>query len=275
MINNTVIEKINHVRLPPVITKETVKEIEEGLASWKDLPVQIHVFDFSVVLKLHPSLYAQILKFKKELEKSTRAKIISINFRPEILQKVQADGMELAIGYLKNLANLDNNKKKDQGGEVKVWMMKYLIDSAREAMTTMFKFDVKASEGASTPPPSLTSENCYRVAAVSAEGHAFKTRLRLYFERSCIEGLARVVSDPGPTDEALVNSTATEVLNLIYGSAKSKLNNDRGYKLNPAIPTVIPFEQTVQERSATPLDTKWVSFATPVGSYYLEVGFSA
>lgn len=275
MIVNTVIEKINHVRLPPVLTKDTTKELEESFQKWMDLPVQVHVFDFSVVLKLHNSVYGPLMKFKKDVEKTKKAKIISINFRPEVFQKLQNDGMELAIGYIKNLNNLDPNRKKDQAPDIKVWMMKYLIDSAREAMSTMFKVNVTASEGAATPPAGVAPETCYRVAAVNAEGQSFKARLRLYFERACIEGLARVVAEESSPDDALVNSTASEVLNLIYGSAKSKLNDDRGYKLNPAIPQVIPFDQTVSERSATPLDTKWVSFATPLGSYYLEVGFSA
>lgn len=271
MIQNIVIEKINHISLPAAINKDVAKDLETAATAWIELPVQIHVFDFRMVGKVHSSIYAPMAKFKKDLEKQNKGKVISINLRPDVLRQVQSDGMTAAIGYVKQLANIEKAKNKDSAGEMRTWMIKYLIDAARDAMNTMFSVTVAADDKYSENHSDFGADRFFKVAAISAQSPLMKARLRLYFEKPCLEGLAKVISNNETADDELVSSTASELLNLIYGAAKSKLNNDRGYDFSPAIPVVIPVAQALTERKAQPAQLSLIPFVTPLGSYYLEV----
>jgi chemotaxis protein CheX len=65
---------------------------------------------------------------------------------------------------------------------------------------------------------------------------------------------------------------AAELLNIIFGLAKMKLNNEKGYTIQKAIPTVLTGENLhVATSSAGP--TIVLPFETSEGEFYVEVLF--
>lgn len=270
------IEKIHHITLPTVIDRDSVKTLETNLAEWMELAgVQLHVFDFRFTAKVHPSLYGHMARFRKESEKK-KVRVVSINLKPEVLRQLQNDGVDGALGYLKDLKFGDKEKSKDSPEEIKLHLNKYLINSAQVAIKTMFNTTAAANEQPSEKNEDFKPERFFRVAVVDSNGPTINSRFRLYFEKSCLDGLVSAITGAAvqPSDQELIDSTASELLNLIYGTAKSKLNDDRNYNLPPAIPVMIPVPQAFNERANKP-GLNVISFTTPHGAFFLEFQLAA
>jgi hypothetical protein len=271
-IVNTVLASINHISLPSDVSSDDAKVLEAAVTAWLDLPVQIHVFDFKGVQKLHRAFYPPTAKFKKDAE-SKQTKLISINLSPEILAQIKADGVERAFGYMKNLNFNNRPASRDSLEETRTWLIKYAINSGRAAMNMMFNTTVAADENYRETPKDFAPDKFFKVAVIHAESPRFSAAFRLYFEKATLEALARVTAETARTevDQELLLSTASELLNIIYTSVKSKVNDERGYQLPPALPALVDPAQLAQEKGLVDHHASWIPFVTPLGAYYLQI----
>ncbi len=273
--NNIVLETVNHISLPQAISKDDVKTFESHGLDWCKLPVQLHVFDFKALRSLHRSIYPAVLKFRSAAE-ANNAKLISINLNADLLEQLKKDGMDKPFGHLKNLKLLDPPKSKDTPDEIRNWLIKYLVEAARAAMNTMFSTTVAADENYREITRDFNPESYYKIAMITADGPMMRARFRLYFQKATLEGLTRTMLSPGViADSETLESTATELLNIIYTTAKSKLNNERGYELPPAIPILISAAQALAAHKGSARDTSVIPLVTPLGAYYLELELGA
>lgn len=271
-ITNTVLATINHINLPASLGSEDGKKFDTASAGWCDLPVQIHVFDFKNVTKMHRAFYPAAAKFKKDVE-SRSTKLISINLSPQILDQLKSDGMEKAFGYMKNVNLANKPATKDTLEETRTWLIKYSVEAGRAAMNMMFNTTVAADENYRETPKDFAPEKFFKVAIIRGDSARFKAVFRLFFEKNTLEGLTRTIADQTGTelDQELLLSTATELLNIIYTSVKSKVNDERGYDLPPAIPALIDPQQAAQDKGVMGRGASWVPFVTPLGAYYLQI----
>ena len=272
-IIHSVIESINHVSLPSEMTKDDVKQFEKLTSLWSGLSVQLHVLDFKEVNKLHISFYASAIQFRKRIESPT-CKMISINISDNLLEKMRDQGVEKAIGHLKNINVLKKTKSEDSGADARTWVAKYLLDSTRKAMETMFKTTVSADDKFKDTMKNLKPERFSHIAAVSSVGPVLQATFRLYFERNVLEKFVRAsLPDETNIQPELLSSTATELLNVTFATAKSKLNDDRGYQMPGGIPTLIGPVEAMTNRRGHWRDTRVIPMFTPLGEYYLEIEY--
>ncbi len=274
--SNTVLATINHISLPSQLDGDDPKAFAAICAEWCLLPVQIHVLDFKGVEKIMPSFYPLATKFKKDAE-LRRTKLISINVSPRILERLKVDGMDLNFGYMKDTNLAHKPASKDTLEEARTWMIKYAVEAGRAAMNMMFNTTVAADENYRETPKDFRPEKFYKVAIIRGDSPRFKAVFRLFFERSTLEALTKTIADSTGTevDQELLLSTATELLNIIYTSVKSKVNDERGYDLPPAIPALLDPVQAAQDKGIMGRGASWVPFVTPLGAYYLQIELGA
>jgi hypothetical protein len=271
-ISSNVLATINHISLSGALAGEHAKSLDLLTKEWLELPVQIHVFDFKQVTKITKVFYASTLKFKREAELK-QTKLVSINVNPEILAQLKADGMDRAFGYMANAMLNDRPPFKDSLEEARTWLIKYAVEAGRNAMNAMFNTTVAADENYKETPSDFRPEKYFKVAVIHGDNTRFKTTFRLFFEKSTLEALSKTIADQTRTqvDTELLLSTATELLNIIYTSVKSKINDDRGYDLPPAIPSLVDPAQVAKETMPGGKSKSWVPFVTPLGAYYLQI----
>ncbi len=269
---NTVVEKINLIRLPEVIDKDSVKIFEASVPVWTDLPVEIHVFDFSNVVKLNQAIYAPFVKFKKE-SNVNQIKVISVNLRPEISQQVISHGVNNAIGQVKDIKSLFAKKQNDTKSDVMASLIRYFVNTAKESLTAMFNMSVNCNESYKEAATDFSADRFFRSSRIDVNCKTITARLNLYIEKPCLEGLVfEAFKEPvTESNSDLMDSVAGELLNIIYGSSKSKLNNDRGYDLPPAIPRMVPINQALTDRKDPPKERFLIQFSAPVGQFILEI----
>lgn len=267
------VEKVNYITIPEEVGKDDVKEFELLAIDWGKLSVQLHAFDFKQTTKVHASFYNSAVQFRKKLTSQT-CKVVSLNVPQNILDQMKAAGVENAMGYLKNFNSLKKTNTEDTPAQARLWLGKYLIDSARNAMSVMFKTTLNAEENFSETIKNMHPERFTQVSFLASEGPVLKANVRLYFEKKILENFVKAgLPSQTPADTETFNSMATELLNVIFSAAKSKLNDDRGYRMPTGIPALITPVQAMTERKGHWRDSRVIPMTTPHGEFFVELEF--
>jgi CheY-specific phosphatase CheX/anti-anti-sigma regulatory factor len=274
VFSNALIEAINLISCPPEIELKSVQEFEKNLPSWVALTATTHVLDFKKVTILSDQFYPVLSNFKANLE-SKKANIISINMSKPIQDQINKAGVGKTFSFLQGFADASAqvDRISSNNPDFKKRVIKYLVSASRAAMYTLFKTTVSADENYILKSEQFDSKNTFCISTVNIKSSDFNLKLRLYFEKDCLIQLTRlfVTLNTADIDLEILESTATELLNLIYGGAKSKFNNDNNYDFPPAIPVIISKDKVALEKSTASKNLLIIPFATPVGTYHLEV----
>lgn len=269
-----VLNTIHYVEVPFATNHCEVEKFASQAKDWLNLPVDIHVFDLKNVKLIDDSFYMTFQKFKDAAE-IKKHQVVSINIGPALLAELKARGKEKTFAQVKNLNLAQKPKAKDYQVDVNLWVVKYSVVAARAAMNIMFNTTVAADENYRENYKNLDPEKFYRVAHMHIKGPTVSAEFRLLFDKKTLEALTRIYLPSGTLlDEEITDSTALELLNLIYSGAKSKLNEDRGYNLPTAIPTLEQISKSSEKMKRDINNLFLIPMATPVGTYYLEIDFS-
>lgn len=272
--SNHMIATINYIECPMEVTSDLTKEFEKISKEWLTLPSKIHALDFRLVKKMHPSFYAELIRFQRTLLERG-LKLVSINISQNIEEQLKKDGVIQVFGFIRDFKTVLNSRAtKPSDEELRPILIKYLVEAARRAMETLFEVTVAADENFLENLKDFRTDNFHRAATMDVSSDALKAKFRLYFPKETLFNLTRKMVGETATDEETTNSTATELLNMIYGGAKSHLNEDKSYNLPPAIPTLVLKEQISSlPRLKDSKRTVCIPFASPLGTYHLEVDF--
>jgi hypothetical protein len=268
--HSSIIETVHHVTLPQRIWTNEVGEFGTVSASWNDLPVIVHVLNFKTVNKIHPSFFPAVSKFKREIAASNQAKLVSINLNSEMLTVVRNAGMEQALGYLKGFKVMEQTPTTDTPDQIKTHFVRQIVDGARHALDVMFKITVAGDENFRETVKTLDPARFAAASSLAFAGPAYKAKLFLYMDRPLLDALAKLICPEG-MDEATLQSMPSEILNIIYATARSKLNNDRGYRMPEAIPQITTAAAALLDRNLPSRQSMLLPFVTPVGQFYLEI----
>ena len=273
---STVIQTVHYVEVPFIVARTESEQFKQKVSNWLGLAVNTHVFDFKNVEKIDDSFSDNFQIFKTAAQ-AKNCSVISVNFRPKVLEGIKRKGHEKIFGYVSSFDSIASTAPRDTAAETRNWVIKYLVAASRDAMNIMFNTTVAADENYRESVKDFGPEKFHRVAFVGIKSAKFTADLRLYFEKSVLSQLATLSlgGNAALIDDEVIDSTATELLNLIYGSAKSKINDARGYNLPNAIPTLITAAQVAETRSKDPKRVAIIPFVTPIGAYYLEVDLGA
>jgi CheY-specific phosphatase CheX len=271
---NNIIATINYIECPTDISSTASKDFESKTSAWCDLPTKIHALDFRRAKKVSPSFYQQIWNFQKSLEKKG-IRLVSINITSDLEVQLKKDGVLEQFGLIRDFKSINHFVQKNSNhDDVRQTLVKYLVESGRHAMETLFQVTVAADENYLENLREFKIENFHRASTIAVASPFIKAEFRLYFPKDTLIKLTQQMVGEIYTEEETLNSTVTELLNMIYGGAKSKLNDDKAYNLPAAIPTLVLKEGIAKLRRTQDLrQLVVIPYASPLGTYYLEVDF--
>jgi hypothetical protein len=270
---STVVQTVHYVEVPEAESAD----FHDKVGAWLGLAVNTHVFDFKNVANIGESFSQEFQKFKSAAL-AKNCNVISVNFRPTVLDGLRRRGQEKMFGYIGGIVDgVQKRTTADTPAEIRSWIIKYLVAASRDAMNIMFNTTVAADENYRENLKDFAAIAFYCAALVNVKSSTFTATLRLYFDKEVLRGLTALTlrSSTVLIDDEVIDSTATELLNLIYGGAKSKINDDRGYNLPNAIPTLITPKAAAEARSNDFKQLTVIPFVTPIGAYYLEIDFGS
>lgn len=238
-IDNLIQQGVNLITLPRLSADDLKETLEVCIKQWLMLPEKLHAMDFSNIEALDQNSLTQILSFQKSLRKVEKD-YFCINLNP-VLQRELKDRGVFSSFQLKTSFNegvkmsTPPTAKKTQ---VDANLLKPFIDGATKA----FEVQVGLALRPGTPSSKnyLFEKEDVLAGQVTVELPAFKGMISLCFTGDSFfavyEALLGEKIDQINDENA---DAASELLNMIYGHAKTILNQKFGMTLQPAIPKTV------------------------------------
>lgn len=270
---NQVMEGVNYITMPPNIGEESIASLNSKMNAWAELGAEMHVLDFKVVQFLCPSFYKAAHAFSEKL-KAKNSRLISVNINENFAKEVKRLGLESTFNRILNFPGELYKKKVLGDHDLRRLLFRYLALGAFAAVETTLKSTVSCDENYSARAEEVPLNQFDSISVINVNNEFLRAEFRLCSSAKVLERLARAMLGPETAiDLELMESMALELLNMIYGYAKSNLNDKESFHLPSAIPRLLrkPEFHRIKRSPASQLTI--MPMVTPMGSFYVEVDF--
>jgi len=267
-------KNVLEIKLPFELDASFAEEMLTQSKSWLLIQVEAFVFDFRNVRKVAKTVYRPFMIFSK-LVKQGGKRVVSINMNAELVNQFKGDGIiqafnVVAIDDRSKLSNVVTAPKTQASFDANI------LNTFLEALTNTFQiqaqtnckagrassFRIEDKDQAPTTDIvaiiSLTTPRLRGTVAIAFPGPVF---LKIY-ENMFGEKHSSITVD--------LQDAAGELLNILYGAAKTKLNQTPGYELQPAIPTVLCGEK-ISVYQKTHEKVIVIPFESNAGPFRMEI----
>lgn len=251
----------NVVKMPSVVGAEDAAKFNDESQSWLMLPVDIHVLDLAGVLSIDPAMYPSISAFSKLLKQNEK-KLQSINASRPLLEKLANAGLKDLFGLVQPEA-----PKPQAGFDVR------LINPFLKAVADVF--NTQAQTKLTPQKPFIQNQNTALnigiVGIVGLNCSQFKGNIALCFPSDVfLKIYERMLGESHKEISPETADLVAELLNIIYGQAKTELNCGLGLDLPPALPTVLRGEKlSLRQNSSAPVVV--LPFQSDLGIFHVEI----
>ncbi len=266
-----VIDKDLCVLKVPQVFDPVGSEIRDELEKLLELNCFVFVADFQDIRKMSRNMLSTFVKFSNALKDSDRY-FQSVNVDREIRRDLTDEGVAEIYGISKSL---DEVRKKHglvaprAPIKIDVNFINPFIVATYEALKVQANLDATARKPALKAKSQVGPVGI--VGVISLKSPGFKGNITLCFPSEVFLKIYEILV--GEKHEAIgkeIEDFAAELLNIIYGQAKLKLNTDQGYSMEQVIPKVYYGEQ-LANRPASSGSTMLLPFDTPVGPFHIEI----
>ncbi|MGE4131923.1 MAG: hypothetical protein AB7F86_09810 [Bdellovibrionales bacterium] len=268
-----VLENIHYVVLPKTVSEESVFKFRQSFGEWRNLSVEVHVLDFKQVQSICQPFMVAIRAFEAELRRKNM-QMISLNISAPVFESIRHGGFESAFNRVQNLAEALSPRREFNPHELRRLLFRYLSQAVFRAVEITFKSTASCDENYSVSAEQVPLSQFDILAFAKVENDFLKAEFRLLATSTVLERLARAML--GPTvqvDQELAEGMALELLNLIYGHAKSHLNDEEGFRLPAVLPSLARQDQISRLKRPEAQDVQIMPVVTPLGSFFVEVDF--
>ena len=271
-ISNVVLEGVSYITLPSSLKDVSVSSIKEKVKTWRELDVDLHVFDFKATQVLNTDCMKELKIFADNSRQDGR-NVISVNMSEPLFREVKKLGFEASFNRIVNFPGDLNNKKKLTETEIKRLLFKYLAKGSFAAVEVSLNSTLACDENYSAKPDEVPLEQFDLISIINVNTAFLQAEFRLLGSNSVMEKLARASLPNVVIDGELMESMSMELLNMIYGFAKSNLNSKEGFDLPTAIPKILRKSEFHRVQRSGPGNITIMPMVTPMGSFYIEVDF--
>jgi len=268
MVSNEQKEDMNIVSLPSTLDESNLSFLQTEIKKWLLLPVKLHLLNFQKVVSIEREALRELTKFIQTL-KSNDKLCASISMPTKILRELTDLGLKSAfrpvkeIDEARKIAGLTSNKNK-----ANAQFLSYFVNAAKSTLSAQLGIDInigKPRKKENTDPNVITIAGVMNIVSSQFNGSISicfpeKTFLAIW-ESMFGEKLDAINED--------IQDTAGELLNIIYGKAKTKLVDELGYDLKPVIPNVL-YGKELRISYNTPVTTMVLPMECSLGPLHME-----
>lgn len=270
---NQVLEGVNYIIVPAAVSEEGLTGLQAKMASWLSLPAEVHVLDFKSSTNLPNGFYESVRVFNEKL-RSRDIKLISVNMNEALAKEVKSRGLESAFNRILKFPGDLYEKKTLTETEIRRLLFRYLAQAAFAAVETTLKSTVACDENYSAKAEDVPLNQFDMISCINVSNDFLNAEFRLCTSAKVLERLASaMLGHQSNVDQELMDSMALELLNMIYGHAKSNLNDQESFRLPSAIPRLIRKAEFHRIKRSPSSQLTIMPMVTPMGSFYVEVDF--
>lgn len=267
-------DQIGIITCPAEISSGTIKEL--GLLAEKILgeTVKAHVFDFSSCTYLDPGSYRIFIRLKQQAN-TTGVQVFCVNLSRDLLRQIQSSGLDMVFNPMPNLNSVFTKvglkKSSSATSPESIEFIKPFISAVQVAINT--QANTPLTGGKPFAKQKKYDVDIAIAGVINLVSDQFVGSISLLFPAPVfLEIYANMLGETITTITKESEDAAAELLNIIFGLAKMKLNNEKGYSVQKAIPTVLVGDK-LQTASSNIGSTLVLPFTTKTGSFFVEVVF--
>lgn len=260
-------EKEKHIiKIPASFTAEFAAAFQGESQAWLLLPAEVHVLDFDGVLVVDQATYAPVLQFSRLLRSSGK-QFRSINMSKTILNQIKAHGLKDAFQPLE--PGSAPAAAAPAPGKMDVRFINPFLNSVASVFKTQAQTTLRPGK------PFLRNEKTTIdigiIGLISLNSTQFKGNIGLCFPTQVFLNVyERMLGEKHSEITQEIEDAVAELLNIIYGAAKTELNKDFGFDLQPALPTVLRGEKLeMRMQNRNPIIV--LPFEADVGAFHVEI----
>lgn len=232
--------------------------------------MEMHVLDLKGLTVGHERFFRALKTFREWLGQT---QIASINVSDDLYKEILRLKMDTVFNRIRVFPDDLYPKKQVSDADKKRLLIRHLIRSAYSAVEVALRSTVSCDENYLAKFEKVPFDEFDLVSIVDVRNDFMTAQIRLCASVAVLKKLASAMVDIKNIDDPLIESMAMEMLNLIYGGAKSKLNNDESFRLPSVIPRLLRRAQFA-EIKRNPQNISILPLVTPLGSFYVEVDIS-
>jgi hypothetical protein len=271
-IESRTLQGVHYIKLPPVVTDAMIPALIGALKEWSAMDVKMHVVDFNKLEVAPVNFYRSLQAFEVQL-KMRNLNMLSINMDESISDFIRSVSLESTFNIARELVVEDPNKKIPEA-KLKKLLFKYLVNAAHEAVQISLQSTVSVDENYLTKIDSIPMDQIDFISYITVNNDFLKAEFRLCSSMVVLERFAHaMLGKETKVDADLCESMGQELMNMIYGHAKSNLNENEQFRLPSAIPKSLRKKDFGRVKRSGPTKLTIMPMVTPMGAFYIEVDF--
>jgi chemotaxis protein CheX len=259
------LKNVKLIKLPDLAFKTVARELELQIKQWLVDPASVFVLDFTGIHSVDQSVLTMLMRFQMELKKIEK-RLFSINVDPVILKDFKQRGLEQAMNPMSSMDEVKREVTKKPNLKVDASLLAPFVAGTAKAFEVQIKLQVTAGKIASKNHMFEAGDVVAGVIDIEIDG--FSGSVALCFTEMVFKKIYKLIlGDEIQTIDKDSADAAGELINIIYGHAKTALNQTHGLNLKPVLPKILlnpPVEQTGGAVLCLP-------FNSEAGNFRLEI----
>ena len=255
------------ITCPPTIESLAQNQLEAMVKVWLVATTNCHVLDFRNVVQFKPNAYRYFVLFNQTLKANGKT-LYCVNISPKLMPQIRADGL---TSVFVPVATLEEAKRRSQPNRpmVDVEFINPFINAARTVFEVQAQTPLTPGKAYLRKPNEKIPMEIAGVISLSCT--EFSGSISICFRAEVfLKIYETMVGEKHDEISSEIQDAAGELLNMIFGQAKTTLNGQKGYTLDKAIPIVLVGDRLVihhQSRSPAII----LPFESPAGGFHIEI----
>lgn len=258
---------VHVITCPSIIEVKEPAQMEAMVKSWLLVSSNIHVLEMKDVLQLKQSAYRYFVLYNQALKANNKG-LFCLNMNQKIQSQVKQDGLTSVFVPVGTLEEAKRRAKGDRPG-VDVEFINPFIMATKTVIETQAQTPLTPGKAYLRKPSERIPMEIAGVIGLTCS--EFKGSISICFRAEVfLKIYENMVGEKHEVITSEIEDAAGELLNIIFGQAKTVLNDQKGYTLDKAIPTVLVGEKLkLHHQSRNPAII--LPFESPAGAFHLEI----
>lgn len=257
------------VNLPHEIDVDLANDLITASKGWMGLPAQLIIFNFKDVMVMKPASYRAFVVIARSARQMDK-RVVSIHMNENLSKRVRAEGVTSSFNPVANLNFETSPPPKSASADVT------LINPFVEAIVNTLEVQAQTQCKAGKPFLLKVEDKEYRpavgiVGLLNLNSPKFTGSIALVFaEKVFLQVYENMFGEKHEKITPEIQDAAAEILNIIYGTAKTKLNQIPGVDLQSVVPTVVSGEK-INLHQNTREKIIILPFESTAGNFQVEI----
>ncbi|MBL7716235.1 MAG: chemotaxis protein CheX [Bdellovibrionales bacterium] len=262
-------EQVTIIKCLKEFGQSAADEIENLSAEWLKKPSKIYVFDFQEAGSVSNVTFKPMATLNRSLKK-VESFLFSINVSKDIERQIKMAGLDDVFNVKTDLsAAMAGAGVKVAKPTLDANFINPFIQSTQKTIQTQANTQVNAGRLRLKQPGEVFETDIAGV--ISLTSNVFTGAIALCFPQETFLAMySNMLGERHTVITPEIEDAAGELLNIIFGQAKAELNQNKGYVIERAIPTVVRGKNINIHHMSRSLSVV-LPFETSAGKFHIEI----